>query len=285
MTMPLQPLPMGTDAFEASDRLIAARIRAVQEARGRSVFIGLCGAQGSGKTTTAKRLVALLAAEGYPTVALSIDDFYLPHADRIALGETVHPLFVTRGVPGTHDLPLAETTIAALLAAGPRDVVPLPFFDKTRDDRAPLDQWPVHRGPARVVLLEGWCVGARPQPEDALVDPVNALEAKEDPHQFWRAYVNDALTGPYAALFGALDLGVLLRAPSFEQVLAWRTEQEEKLDRTDGALPPMDEAALRRFIAHYERITRWLLIDEPADIVIPLAADRTPLGWRERSAG
>jgi len=276
---------MGTDAFEASDRLIAARIRAVREARGRPVFVGLCGAQGSGKSTTASRLVTLLAAEGYPAVALSIDDFYLGHADRIALGEAVHPLLVTRGVPGTHDLSLAETTIAALLAARPGDAVPLPFFDKTRDDRAPRDEWAVHRGPAGVVLLEGWCVGARPQPDAALVEPVNALEAEEDADGAWRGYVNAALAGPYAALFGALDLRILLRAPSFEQVLAWRTEQEQKLDRTAGALPPMDEAALRRFIAHYERITRWLLIDEPADMVIPLAADRTPLGWRERSAG
>ena len=46
------------------------------------VLVGLCGAQGSGKSTAAAALVELLARQDLPAVALSIDDFYLPRAER-----------------------------------------------------------------------------------------------------------------------------------------------------------------------------------------------------------
>lgn len=237
------------------------------------MLIGLSGAQGSGKSTTAARLANRLGA-----VVLSIDDFYLTRAERQALARTVHPLLATRGVPGTHDLGLAERAIRGLLNSDA--AVPLPRFDKTRDDRAPESSWPVHSGGAEVVVLEGWCLGARPQPEAALVRPVNALEREEDPDGTWRGFVNAKLEGPYRKLFESFDLGFLLRAPSFDQVFAWRAEQERELERTSGSLQPMDDQALRRFIAHYERLTRWILQDEPVDLVIPLGPDRAPLGWR-----
>ena len=38
----------------------------------------------------------------------------------------------------------------------------------------------------------------------------------------------------------------------------------------------METPAIKRFIDHYERITRWMLDDEPADLVIDLDEDRTP---------
>jgi pantothenate kinase-related protein Tda10 len=49
------------------------------------------------------------------------------------------------------------------------------------DDRAPLDQWEHAPADTRLLILEGWCVGARPQSAEALVDPVNDLERDEDP--------------------------------------------------------------------------------------------------------
>ena len=41
----------------------------------------------------------------------------------------------------------------------------------------------------------------------------------------------------------------------------------------------MDEAALDRFVMHYERLTRWMLEEMPAraDIVIQIGADQRPL--------
>jgi len=278
----LHPFPAPGNAFDASDAFLADRILSRYEERDRSILVGLCGAQGSGKSHTAARLVDRLVQAGRSAVALSIDDFYLGHADRQHLGRSVHPLLSTRGVPGTHDLPLADDTLSTLLAADAHAHILLPSFDKSRDDRAPRDQWHMHEGRCDVTILEGWCVGATPEAATALVEPINALERNEDQGRRWRTFVNDQLAGPYADLFARLDISILLRAPSFDQVLGWRTEQEMKLARTPGAPPPMDATALARFIAHYERITRHILAAEPAEIVVPIGPDRKPLGWRTR---
>ena len=159
----------------------------------------------------------------------------------------------------------------------------LPRFDKTRDDRSPAAEWPRVAAPASIVILEGWCVGAEPGAPDALAAPVNDLERREDGDGRWRRHVNAALAGPYRRLFGRLDHRVLLRAPDFAHVHAWRLEQERGLARTPGqSLPVMDADAVARFIAHYERLTRSILVDEPADLVIDISAERTPIAWRAK---
>lgn len=243
------------------------------------VLVGLCGAQGSGKSTAAAALVELLAREQLPAAALSIDDFYLPRAQRTALARDVHPLLATRGVPGTHDVELAQATIDSL--AGDEPVL-LPGFDKAIDDRRPRREWRTATGPLRVVILEGWCVGARPESPEQLATPCNQLEREEDVDGRWRAYVNAALTGPYRPLFERLSPLVLLQAPSFEVVHGWRTEQErklrEKLEAGGGDTSRvMDEAGIARFIAHYERVTRHILAEMPqrADHLIQLSTSRT----------
>ena len=269
----------GTSAFEAADALVADAIVAVHDRLGRPIVAGLCGAQGSGKSTMAARLATRLQRAGVTTAVLSIDDFYLTRVERAALGRDVHPLLETRGVPGTHDLGLARRTLDGFL--GEAGVSPAPRFDKAIDDRAPLADWHQVLTPVSVVILEGWCVGARPTPEDQLEDPINALERDEDVGGRWRRHVNAALMGGYRELFDRLDLRFLLRAPDFAHVHAWRLEQEAGLARASaGSLPPMDAPSITRFIAHYERLTRWILVDEPADVVIDIASNRTPLGWR-----
>lgn len=243
------------------------------------VLVGLCGAQGSGKSTAAAALVELLAREELPAVALSIDDFYLPRAARAELARAVHPLLATRGVPGTHDVELAQATIDSL--AGDEPVL-LPGFDKAIDDRRPRREWRRATGPLRVVILEGWCVGARPESPEQLAAPCNALEHEEDADGRWRAYVNAALSGPYRPLFDRLSPLVLLEAPSFEVVHGWRAEQERKLReklQAEGAdtRRVMDDAGIARFIAHYERVTRHILAEMPhrADHLIRLSTSRT----------
>jgi D-glycerate 3-kinase len=73
---------------------------------------------------------------------------------------------------------------------------------------------------------------------------------------------------------------VLLQAPSFEVVLGWRLEQEHKLVARTGR--GMSDAEVARFVAHYERLTRWILTEAPAraDVCFPLAADRSPITRR-----
>ena len=250
----------------------------VQEARrGPSFLVGLCGAQGSGKSTISLVLAETLRCEGLSVAVLSLDDLYLTRAQRQRLASDIHPLLATRGVPGTHDLALGTRVISALSRPGS---VALPRFDKAVDDRLKQSSWPVVHAPVDVILLEGWCVGARAQSALDLIQPVNELERLEDPELIWRTYVNQALDGPYRALFDRLDLLVLLAAPNFDVVLAWRQEQEAKLRaRVADTGHVMGDEAVVRFVAHYERITRWILQDMPdrADVVIRLDVQRKPL--------
>jgi D-glycerate 3-kinase len=254
-------------------RPLADRCAGLRTAAGRTVRVGLCGLQGSGKSTAAAATAALLQARGLRAVAISIDDFYLGRQAREWLAARVHPLLVTRGPPGTHDVALACGVLDGL---GLEGAVPLPAFDKASDERRSKRDWAEIAGPLDVVILEGWCVGAAPQPDIWLKVPVNELEAKEDRDGVWRRFVNQALETSYQALFGRLDYLVFLQAPSFEVVAGWRGEQERKLRARTGL--GMDEPQLARFIAHYERLSRWILEDLPgrADWVVRLDAERRP---------
>src|SRR5476649_1736390 len=64
---------------------------------GRTLYAGLCGAQGSGKSTAALVIRHLLEAKGLRVAVLSLDDLYLTRAERQVLAQTVHPLLATRG--------------------------------------------------------------------------------------------------------------------------------------------------------------------------------------------
>ncbi|WP_132385764.1 kinase [Novosphingobium sp. PhB165] len=255
-----------------------AEIRGALSAfRHRPVVIGICGAQGSGKSTLAEAVRRQCGAEGLASAVLSLDDLYLTHAERQALSREVHPLLATRGVPGTHDIKLGLDVLDALESGGP---AALPRFDKARDDRAPERNWPIVAPGCEVLVLEGWCVGAFPQRTSELTDPVNALEAEEDPDGRWRRWVNDMLGDSYQRLFARMDRLVLLAAPGFEVVQRWRAEQERDLaGHPAPGSKVMTEAEIARFIAHYERITRLILAEMPAraDLVIRLDEARRPL--------
>jgi D-glycerate 3-kinase len=262
-------------ALDTYDKLLA-RIEAAAIASGRMFVVGLCGPQGSGKSTLASLWQQRLRSRGLHTIVLSLDDFYLTREQRITLSEQVHPLLRTRGVPGTHDVRLALDTLAALSQPGS---VALPAFDKAQDDRRPESEWIRVVAPAQVVIFEGWCIGAVPQNEAALAIPVNELERDSDVDGRWRRYVNERLGNEYQTLFARLDMLVLLEPPSFDVVFRWRRQQELGLrERHRTAAGVMDDAELRRFIQHYERITRHMLSEMPrrADVVISLDEMRRP---------
>lgn len=266
--MPTQPDP----------GVLAAAFAAITRERGKPFVLGLCGAQGSGKSTLAKAIVEEAEANGTPAAVLSLDDLYLTRAEREVLARDVHPLLRTRGVPGTHDVDLG---LAVLDTLARREPAALPRFDKARDDRLPVAEW--ERAPAdcELLVLEGWCVGARPQPEETLARPINALETEEDRDGSWRAYANTMLAGPYQRLFARIDALMLLAAPSFDIVFDWRLQQETELRERagPGAADVMDAAKVARFIRHYERLTRHILDEMPAraDVVVRLDEKRTPL--------
>lgn len=250
-------------------------------------LIGINGAQGSGKTTLC-RLLQIVLEQGFAkhAVTISIDDIYLPHAARAQLANTVHPLLQTRGVPGTHDVALGLQLLASLRGLGKDRTMSLPVFDKAIDDRLPEEDARRVTGPVDLILFEGWCVGARPQQDEALAVPVNSLERLEDPDLAWRRYVNQQLNNDYARLFAEIDFLIMLKVPGMDSVMEWRGKQERKLAERagPGGSKVMDRAALQRFIMHYERLTRAMLAEMPerADLVLMLNQSQQICGVRVR---
>lgn len=237
--------------------------------------LGINGAQGTGKSTLAKLLTLIVESRGYRVANLSLDDFYLGKAARAELARTSHPLFRTRGVPGTHDTRLLASILRQLRAADNTRTVRIPRFDKATDDRLPDSSFDSIEGPADLVILEGWFVGASAQREEELPQELNDLERDADEDGRWRSAVNKALATDYQAIFAELDLLVMLCAPSFEQVYEWRGLQERKLAASRGSGDAvMNDAELQRFIQHYERLTRHCLATLPdsADVVFQLDA-------------
>jgi D-glycerate 3-kinase len=258
--------------------VVAATLDALPIARRRTgpLLVGLSGVQGSGKSTLARQLAAAAEARGVRSVVLSLDDFYLGRRERARLAHDVHPLFATRGVPGTHDVELLQHTLDALAHASVRAPVHVPRFDKGRDTRLPPSHWRRIAYAPTLILLEGWCIGVAAQAPATLKLPLNTLERNEDRDGIWRRRVNAELAGRYARLWRRLDRLVLLQAPAFDIVTRWRAEQERARRRRD-APHAMNAVALQRFLQHYERLSRHALRTLPAraDVRIVLDEART----------
>ncbi|MFT5335421.1 MAG: D-glycerate 3-kinase [Halioglobus sp.] len=240
----------------------------VQEGQGRTLLVAVNGSQGSGKSTLCAYLeMAISTKYGLSVSTLSLDDFYQTRQQRLKLSEGIHPLLATRGVPGTHDMALLSETIDALLDVGPAESVPVPRFDKSSDDRS-LEPERVDL-PVNIVLLEGWCLGARPQSWEALVEPVNTLEEIEDPDGVWRTHINAVLERDFLPLYDRVDRWVMLQAPGFDSVYQWRLEQEHKLAQAWSAASGkriMSDEQVERFVEFFRRITQTCLAELPDSV-------------------
>ncbi len=92
------------------------QIYKLYKTKNKSLLIGLSGGQGSGKSTTAQILKIILNISfKLNVVCFSIDDFYKTASERKKMSKVVHPLFLTRGVPGTHDCKMLYKIIKNLL--------------------------------------------------------------------------------------------------------------------------------------------------------------------------
>ncbi|CCQ12494.1 D-glycerate 3-kinase [Pseudoalteromonas luteoviolacea B = ATCC 29581] len=232
-------------------------------------IVFIAGAQGSGKSTLAQFLCLYLTHEYQQRVGVvSLDDYYLSSAQRVALASQYHPLFKTRGVPGTHDVMKGLDDFRQFKRGKP---IVLPRFDKSTDN--PTSSVPSEH--YDVLIFEGWCVGVSPEPEMALTDAINRLEATQDGNGVYRQRVNQFLSDDYQAWFQFADYSIFLEVPSFEHVLKWRIQQEHQLRLKMGRGMSDDDMAM--FIAHFERLTKWALQSMPtrADLHVKINDEHT----------
>ena len=170
--------------------------------KGKTLFLGLSGGQGSGKTTMSKILKIILKNFFKREVHISsIDDFYKTHKHRQQMSKTIHPLFKTRGVPGTHETQLLKRFFIFAKKTNFKKFK-LPKFDKSIDDRLKQEHCIKVKKKPNIVILEGWCVGAKSQKRFLLKKPVNILEKYEDENCVWRKYANEQLKKEYKKVTG-----------------------------------------------------------------------------------
>ena len=222
-------------------------------------IIGLSGGQGSGKSTISN-ILKIVLKEGYQlkTVVFSIDDFYKTYKDRKKMSIKVSPLFLTRGVPGTHESKLLLKCIKKLKSKNFKKAL-IPKFDKSIDDRLSKKRWQKIKTQPNIVIFEGWCVGIRPQKNKDLINPVNKLEKKKDKKRIWRKRVNLELKKDYKKIFKLIDKIIFLKVPSFNHVYKWRLLQEKKLRSKTKGKKTMSDEQIKNFIMFYERLTKHML--------------------------
>ena len=230
--------------------------------KGKTLFLGFCGGQGSGKTTVTRILKIILTKFFERRIHVSsIDEFYKTSEDRIKMANEIHPLFKTRGVPGTHDINLVKIFFD-IIKKKKFKKIKLPKFEKAADNRLKKKYWYNIKQKPEIVILEGWCVGARPQSSSLIKKPINILEKYEDKDLKWRKYVNEKLKKEYKKLFAMIDHFIFMKIPNFKMVFKWRLLQENKLKKKSHLNKKiMSYNGIKRFIMFYERITLQMIKD------------------------
>ncbi len=232
--------------------------------------IGLTGGQGTGKSTISN-ILKIILKEAYKleTVIFSIDDFYKTLKERKKISKKISSLFLTRGVPGTHDTKMLLHCIKNLKNNNFKRMI-IPRFDKSVDDRCIKKKWSKVKKKPNIVIFEGWCVGAKAQKNKDLNTPVNKLEKQKDNKKVWRQKVNSELKKNYNKIFNLIDKLIFLKVPSFKYVFKWRLLQEKKLRIAGKGSKIMNDKQIKNFVMYYERITKHMLktLPKTADTVI-----------------
>ncbi len=168
-------------------------------------IIGLTGGQGTGKSTISRILkIILKEAYGLEVVIFSIDDFYKTLNEREIMSKKISTLFLTRGVPGTHDAQMLYRCIKNFKQTKFKKFI-MPKFDKSIDDRLSKKRWLKVKKKPNIVIFEGWCVGVTQQKKKDLIIPINKLETQCDKKGIWRQRVNLELKNNYKKIFNLID--------------------------------------------------------------------------------
>jgi len=230
----------------------------------RPYFVGLAGGQGTGKTTISSLIRIILTKYFKLNVfRISIDDFYKTRKERISLSKKVHPMLLTRGVPGTHDINMMLNFFRQSKSKKFKRLK-LPTFNKAIDDRFKKKRWHDLKKRPDVIIFEGWCVGAKSEKNITLNKAINSLERAKDQKKIWRKYVNHQLKSKYKNLYTQLNCLIYLKAKNFSLLQKWRLKQERKLwVKSKVKSKIMSRGDVLNFMQTYQRITQNMFRNMP----------------------
>ena len=232
----------------------------------------IAGSQGAGKSTLAK-IFKLVLENAYKkkVMLLSIDDYYLSKNKRNKLSKNIHPLLITRGVPGTHDIVALKNDIINFQKK--KFPIITPKFNKLKDDISSKKNIIKN---AEILLLEGWCCGSPSINKKYLFQNINRLETIFDKNKKWRQYYNSQLKKDYKKVFSLFDQQIYIQPPSFSYILKWRYHQEKNNALKSQNKDFMNKKDLQKFIQHYEKLTKWMMKTMPAkaDILIKIDSNQ-----------
>jgi D-glycerate 3-kinase len=197
----------------------------------RRPVLALNGPVGAGKTSLGRALERLAALGGLRLTVASIDDLYLPAAER-RLRLAGNPFGVNRVPPGSHDLPLLLEALAAWRSGG---TLRLPRFDKTlAGGDGDRNGW--REEPAEALVIEGWLMGCRSLGAQALGERMlrgAGLEELNELERRWLPRWDDHLAA-YHQLWEACDGLWLLRPERWSLPRRWRFQAEARQRRGGG---------------------------------------------------
>ena len=270
-----------TDKFKNKEKMIKSFLIPIcfwivkKANKKKPYFIGLAGGQGTGKTTISSIIKIIL--EKYfklKVFKISIDDFYKTRKERTNLSKKIHPMLMTRGVPGTHDIKMMLDFFKK--AKNERyKKLKVPNFNKAIDDRFPKKNWNNINEQPDIIIFEGWCVGARPEINKTLKKSINSLEKTSDQNLIWRHHVNQQLKTKYKKLYSQLNCMIYLKAKNFSLLQKWRLKQEKKLwlkTKNKRSHKIMSKGDVINFMQTYQRITQNMFKNMPkyASIILNL---------------
>ncbi|KAA1111258.1 hypothetical protein PGTUg99_003813 [Puccinia graminis f. sp. tritici] len=235
------------------------------------MIIGLQGPQGIGKTWLSREVKEELnKVHHINTIALSLDDLYLPRRAQEKLEEEDaggrNRLLQGRGLPGTHDLDLAVRVFDSLSKINETKEILLPVYDKSAlhglGDRIGFNTLsvPSDHDVIQLVIFEGWMLGFVPLDPLQLrrtYDHLLQLNPTPSSNTFITKFsidellkINLNLSAYVQLLWPRIDVLINLVPQDLNFIWRWRIQQENEMKAKNGGIG-MSEEEVKNFIFRY----------------------------------